>query len=252
MACSRWSTSAWAIVGESKVAINRVVKPTQSWTISSNYMPSQVYTKLQREDSLTLCFLPSFTISRMKLWRLEDFWRTYATWRTTRSCWAFAVLTSTNFLEGAGIRAEGAGLSSMAIIGTGLLSSLISGTAWVPTKVVGIADLDRPAELSLAGEWNVCVDVDEQSAWWSSWWSLLAGLGSSWAFVVSTGPRKVHQDAWSKNTQILRFLSKPFRPIFIRILHHASAKPNFYPNLGLGLKIKKESFLAFYCAAGLL
>ena len=47
------------------------------------------------------------------------------------------------------------------------------------------------------------------------------------------GPRKVHQNTWSKNTQISHFLSKPFWPIFIRNWHHAFTKPKFYPNFGL-------------------
>ena len=160
MACS---TSAWAIFGESKAEINWVVKPTQSSVMSSNYVPSQVYTKLQREDSLTSCFLLSLTISRMRLWRLEDFWRIYATWRTTRSCWAFVVFTSTNFLEGVEIAAKG----------VRFLSSLISGTpAWVPTKVVEVTDLDRSAESSLVGARCVGIGIGEWLASWSSWWLL--------------------------------------------------------------------------------
>ena len=151
MACS---TSAWAIFGESKAEINWVVKPTQSSVMSSNYVPSQVYTKLQREDSLTSCFLLSLTISRMRLWRLEDFWRIYATWRTTRSCWAFVVFTSTNFLEGVEIAAKG----------VRFLSSLISGTpAWVLPRMNDVTDLGRLA--SLIGAWSVCVCVDGRSAW---------------------------------------------------------------------------------------
>ena len=165
------STLVWAIIGESKAEINWVAKPTQSWVMSLNYVPSQVYTKLQRKDALTSCFSLSLTISRMRLRRLGDFRRIYATWRTTRSCWAFVVFTSTNFLEGVEIGAKGVGDSSTVIVGTGFMSSLISGVpAWVPTKVVGFN------ELSLVGAWSVCVGVDERSAWRPSWWSLLAGL----------------------------------------------------------------------------
>lgn len=174
-----FSTSSCAIVGESKAAINRVTKPTQSWMVSSSWVPSQVYPKLrlQREDSLTSCLLLSVTISRMRLWRLEDFWRIYATWRTTISCWAFVVFNSTSFLEGVKIGAKSVGHSSTVIVGSDFLSSLISGVpAWVPTKVVGVTDLDWLAELLLVGAWNVCAGVDKRSAWRSSMWSLPAGL----------------------------------------------------------------------------
>jgi hypothetical protein len=47
---------------------------------------------------------------------------------------------------------------------------------------------------------------------------------------------KTPESTWSKNTQISRFLSKPFWPIFIRNSDHASAKPNFCPNFRLGLQ----------------
>ena len=50
---------------------------------------------------------------------------------------------------------------------------------------------------------------------------------------LSLGPRKVHQNAWSKNAQISQFLSEPSWPIFIRNWHHAFTKPKFYPNFGL-------------------
>ena len=173
MACS---TPTRAVVGESKAAISLVMKPTQSWVTSSNYVPSQGYTKLQGEDSLTFCISLSLTIPRIRLWSLDDFWRIYATWRTTRSCWAFLVLTSTNFLGGVAIGAKCVGLPSTAMVGTGFLSSLISGApTWVPIKVE-VNDLDRLALLSLVSAWGVCVGVEERSAWRSSWWSLLVGL----------------------------------------------------------------------------
>ena len=110
----------------------------------------------------------------MRVWRLENFWRIYATWRRTRSCWAFLVFTSTNlFFEGVDIVAKGVGHSSTAIVGTGFLSSLASSvSAWVPTKVVGPVGVTGigPAELSLVEAWGIGIEVDEL------WWSLPAGL----------------------------------------------------------------------------
>lgn len=148
--------SAWATVGESKAAINRVVKLTQSRTTSLSYVSRQVYTEPQWEEYLTCGFSVRFMISRIRPWRSVDFRRMYATWRTTISCWALLVLT--NFFEGVEVGGKDMGRSSTTVVGTGFLWSLIA--AWVPTKVVSVTD---------------GVGVGEQPA--SSWSNLWLGCG---------------------------------------------------------------------------
>jgi hypothetical protein len=57
MACS---TSTEATVGDSRAAINRVMKPTQSRTRSLNCVPSQVYVTARREEFTYIALFTEF------------------------------------------------------------------------------------------------------------------------------------------------------------------------------------------------